>query len=352
MIPGKTTWTTASVYRETSEAVTIVFDTNGRPFDYKPGQFINLKLVIDGEAVSRSYSLSSTPGGDEKPAITVKKIEGGLVSSYIFRHAEEISSWEIEGPFGQFYPGPEITGADHVVLVAAGSGITPVFSILKFLLTSSTGNVTLLYSSKSWKETIFKSVLGYLEQQFAGRLSTHYFFTAEAGSEGFEGANGFPGRINRLMLKKILKKRPGSNNRFFICGPYSFIESVTGFLENLEIPQQFIQKEYFVVPTSTTPAIDLPNEKREVLLHLNEQTNLLEVEPGQTILEAALADKIPVPYSCKQGTCGLCTAQKTAGKVYMKNNFALDEERIAAGLILLCQSHPLDNEVTVEMNAV
>ena len=348
MLPGKTTWTTASVYRETSDAVTIVFDTNNKPFHYRAGQFVTLSLVIDGEAVARSYSLSSCPGTDEKPSITVKRIENGIVSNYIFRHAEEIESWIVEGPFGEFYPGTEVMESKHVFLVAAGSGITPLFSILKYLLQNSAMKVTLLYSSKRWNETIFHSVLGYLEKIYPERFSIVYFFTAAGGNAGYEQSNYVQGRISKLVLKKLLKKEEVPPY-IFVCGPYPFNEFIIESLHALNIADRLIQREYFSVPDKE-PSISMPEKALEVLLHFNEQSNLLEVNPGQTILDAALADKIPLPYSCKQGSCGVCIARRISGTVHMKKNFALEESAVDAGDILLCQAHPMDNNVTIELN--
>ena len=350
MLPGKTTWRTASVYRETSDAITIVFDTDAKPFNYKAGQFVTIHLVIDGEAVSRSYSLSSCPDSDEKPSITVKRIEDGLVSNYIFRHAEEIKTWIMEGPFGEFYPGTEVDASQHVFLLAAGSGITPLFSILKYLLENTAVQVTLLYSSKTWQETIFRSVLSYLEKMYAERLIIIYFFTGRDGSAGFTQSNFVDGRISRLALKKILNKGKEAYPHFFICGPYAFIEFIIESLRGMSVEERFIQREYFSSPAERSSSVSLPETSFEVLLHFNEQTNLLEVNPGQTILDAALADRIPLPYSCKQGTCGLCIGKRISGNVHMKNNFALEDSAVAEGNILLCQAHPLDDNVTIELN--
>lgn len=350
----KIIWTTASVYRETSDAITIIFNTNGVGFDYQAGQFINLSLVIEGENVSRSYSLSSFPGYDELPAITVKKMEGGIASNYIFYHAEEIAAWTVEGPFGAFYPTAEAMASEDVVLLAAGSGITPIFSIIKFLLTNARAQLTLLYSSRKWNNTIFRSVIGYLQHIYRDRLNVYYFFTGQDGSEGFTGSNFFHGRINRLLLKKLVGPLNARQTTpwFFICGPASFIESSVGWLHSIGVEEGAIRREYFTAPQIVNPATELPNKTLEVLVHWGIQTSLLEVAHGQTILEAALAEGIAIPYSCKQGTCGRCVANRLSGSVAVKNNFALTAQQVAGGSVLLCQSHPLDNEVTIEVNGI
>src|SRR5690606_16474739 len=128
------TWQTAAIIRESADAVTIVFDTKALEFSYKAGQFLNVKCVIDGSAVSRSYSLCSAPGVDDRTAITVKRVEGGLMSAFICDYAEQISEWRVDGPHGLFHPNEGVVSSEDVVFVAGGSGITPVFSIIKYLL--------------------------------------------------------------------------------------------------------------------------------------------------------------------------------------------------------------------------
>ena len=125
------TWKTACIIRETTDAVSIVFDTGGDEFNFLPGQFVNLSLNIDHKIITRSYSLCSAADEDEKPTITVKRVQGGVMSNYILDHAEEIEEWQIEGPHGSFYPDENVMQAGNIVLIAGGSGITPIFSILK-----------------------------------------------------------------------------------------------------------------------------------------------------------------------------------------------------------------------------
>ena len=343
-------WQTASVIRETKDAVTIVFDTGSTPFDYKAGQFINVRLVINGEAVSRSYSLSSCPGEDERPSITVKRVDNGIMSEYILLYAEEVRSWSIEGPFGFFHPTEETKKARHVVLIAGGSGISPVFSIIKDLLKNTQVKVSLFYSNKSWDLTIFRYVLAYLERIFLERFSVHYVFTEERGATSFPKKEYILGRLSRLVLKKLLKNSIGeavTDAHYFICGPNGLIKTTEEALESLGVSKSLIHKELFIAAEDDNPEIILPDTNVEVLFHFYEQTNLLDVTPGKTILEAALEDRIEVRYSCKAGTCGVCTGKLVSGNVHMRHNYALQEHQLREGYILLCQSHPLSNDVTV-----
>jgi len=354
MAPRTYVWKTASVIRETGEAVTVVFDTGGLNFSYKPGQFVNVRLVIDSEAVSRSYSLSSSPCEDERPSITVKRIEGGLMSQYIFHHAEEIQSWFVEGPYGSFCPSAETLQAAHVVLIAGGSGITPVFSILKYLLQHTSSKLYLIYSNKSWENTIFKSVLLYIENVFPGRFKAQFVFTEKGGAGGCPKKDHLVGRLSRLVLKKLINKELGgqvTNAHYFICGPAGLIQTAEETLGSLNVENRSVYKEHFTAPEEENKALVLPDEDTEVLFHFYEQTVLLNVNPGKTILDAALEDRIGVRYSCKSGTCGVCVAKLNNGQVHMRKNFALSEEQVQEGLVLLCQAHPLTNDVTVEVDA-
>ena len=160
------------------------------------------------------------------------------------------------------------------------------------------------------------------------------------------------GRLTKHVASKLIKQvtdDPLHNVQYFICGPSALMKLHHEVLEAMQVPGANIYVEWFA-PETTDVRVVLPDAPQEVLLHYYEQSNLLEVSPGTTILEAARADRIPLKYSCKNGTCGVCIGKLIAGKVHMANNFALRKEHIDQGFILLCQSHPLNNEVTVEID--
>ncbi|HEV7329472.1 MAG TPA: iron-sulfur cluster-binding domain-containing protein [Flavisolibacter sp.] len=321
-----------------------------QPFAYKAGQFINLTLVIDGKAVSRSYSLSSAPTIDKQPFITVKKIDGGLMSEYILSNAEKINEWAVEGPVGLFYPSDDVLLSEHMVMVAGGSGITPIYSMIKFLLHHTSSTLTLVYSTRNWEQTIFRDQLLELETKFVNRFKIHFFVTGTDPHEPLNRTSVLKGRLSRIVFKKIIKQ-PSSHvfrTCYFLCGPEGLIKKAEEALGDLNTDRQSIFKEYFT-PTNTSKQIPYSEQTFEVLFHFREQSNLLEVTPHKTILESAIDDSIPISYSCKSGTCGMCTAKLMKGKVHMERNFVLNETQLREGLILLCQSHPLDNDVIVEM---
>ncbi|NML22600.1 ferredoxin--NADP reductase [Pseudoflavitalea sp. G-6-1-2] len=342
-------WRTASVTRETKDTVTIHFDTGSQPFDYKPGQFVNLTILIDSKPVTRSYSLCTAPGIDPRPAITVKKIEGGLMSSYLVDNAAQVAHWQVEGPYGAFTAPSE---TKHLVLLAAGSGITPVFSIAKQVLHSQPEtNITFLYSNRTTDDIIFREQLNRWKEEFGARFNMVHALSQQADETCLCADETIAGRLNRLVIKKLLKKYVAGeldHSQFFICGPSGLIQLHQEALAALEVPENNIFSERYL-PEETAPPVELPTQMFEVMLHYYEQSNLLEVQPGFNILNAALTDRIAVPNSCNNGTCGKCAARLTAGNVVMKQNYVLGKEELEAGMVLLCQSYPLNDEVTVEI---
>lgn len=344
-------WKTAHIIQETADAVTIVFDTRGQRFDYKAGQFINVCLDIKGNRVVRSYSLSSAPGFDHQPAISLKRVPDGLASNYILEQARSFSHWEIEGPFGSFGLPDSPNAAQSLVFIAGGSGITPIYSMIKSALIHTTLPIRLIYSNKKPEETIFYDALQTLREKHPARLQIQHVFTGQLPEGSMKDSDHIKGRLNRLVLKKLIgspKTSGHHSTHYFLCGPEGLIKTGNEALVALGVPPEQIRLEYFTPPEAEDKT-SLPDQTLEVQFHFYEQTNLMDVNPGETILEAALKDRIPVPYSCKGGTCGVCTARLTAGKVHMRQNYALNETQINNGYVLLCQSHPLNDEVTVEI---
>ena len=342
-------WRTAAVVHETKDTVTIHFDTGVEQFEYKAGQFVNLTILINSKPVTRSYSLSSAPGIDPRPAITVKRIPGGLMSNYLVDHAAQVAHWQVEGPYGSFTASPQ---QQHLVLLTAGSGITPVYSIAKHtLLTQEHTRITLLYSNRTTDDIIFREQLTKWKETFGERFRVVHALSQECDSSCVCADDLISGRLNRLLIRKLIKKHVADHltaAQYFICGPSGLIKLHEEALAALDVPEDNIITERYL-PDESAPPVELPTQMYEVMLHFYEQSNLLEVQPGCNILRAALGDRIAVPNSCNNGTCGKCVAKLTTGNVVMKQNSVLRKEELEAGLVLLCQSYPLNNEVTVEI---
>ena len=342
-------WRTAAIIRETHDAVTVIFETGEMPFQHKAGQYINVSLVIDGVRFTRSYSLSSCPDGDEKPAITVKRVEAGIVSNYIFNNAESIIEWNVSGPFGRFYI-EEVSNQMRYVFIAGGSGITPIYSMIKHLIKNSAASIILIYCNRTGEDIIYSKALKYLENAYPHRFQVYHVLSKARDSDAFISKNNIRGRLSKLVLKKIIKSVVYEEQQgisFFICGPTGLIALSEDTIEAMSLVHCKVYKEYFQAEEDKEIAVELPVVPQEVLLYYYGQTNLLEVIPRQSILESALNDRIPMQYSCKSGTCGICKAKLINGEVHMQRNFALTNDELKGGYILLCQSHPLNNEVTV-----
>lgn len=346
-------WGTTAIIRETKDAVTVIFNTNEVPFDYQSGQFVNITLTIDGIRTTRSYSLSSVPGKDIAPAITVKRVPGGKMSNYIVDKGNQISEWQVSGPHGSFILPAAATTPRHLVLLAGGSGITPLFSIARsFVDRFPEGVVTLVYSSHTAEDIIFKNVMEDWAGNYKERINIHHALSQTLDAVEIAHAGLIRGRVNKLVTRKLIQTTtvdPLSDTHYFICGPAGLMKMHQEMLQTMEVPAEQVYVEWFTPSDEVVPTA-LPEVTQEVLLHFYEQSNLLEVTPGKSILAAALEDRIPLPYSCKGGTCGMCAARLTSGKVKMANNYALGQADLDNGLVLLCQSYPLTDDVTVEID--
>ncbi|MCW3464191.1 ferredoxin--NADP reductase [Chitinophaga nivalis] len=342
-------WRTADIIRETNDTVTIVFDTQGIPFHYDPGQFINVTIPVNGVPVTRSYTISSLPDAGESPAITVKKVDGGLMSSFIVDKAAAVHTWEVDGPYGAFVLPPDAHTIQHLVLLAGGSGITPLYVLARaFVHRFPAAAITLIYSSRNADAIIFKQRLEDWAAQHPDQVHIHHALSRASATANNSNVTFSNGRINKLIAKRWITRIPATDTRYFICGPAALMQQHQDMLTTWDVPAQHLHLEWFA-PDETPTTKELPTAMQEVLLHLYEQSNLIEVQGGQTILAAALEDRIPLPYSCRNGTCGRCAAKVTSGVVTMERNYALGENELAEGWVLLCQSYPVSSDVTVEI---
>lgn len=351
MRKGNYKWLTHNVIYQTNDAVTIMFNTRRSVFHYEPGQFINLSFVVNGERLTRSYSLSSSPDIDPYISITVKRVSKGRMSNYIVDSADRIQEWEIEGPYGSFVLNKVSLNSKHFVLLAGGSGITPIWSIAKSILKrSSNTSLTLLYANRHWNDVIFANEIDTLTQKYKDRLVVFHALSESEKINPLSPCNHIEGRLSKLIIRKILKQATVNaipEAHFFICAPSGLMQLYQQTLEGLEVPKTNVFMERFIEETEPFERAGLPEMMREVLVHFYEQTHLIEVQPGNTILTACLQNGISLRHSCHSGTCGTCAAMLIAGKVNMLKNYALTAAEVAGGAILLCQSYPLDDEVTI-----
>lgn len=347
-------WPTQRVTRETKDAVTIEFDLSGSEFQYLPGQFINISQVVNGEKVTRSYSLSSSPDLDTYPAITVKRVKDGLLSNYLVDYADQIRELEIDGPYGSFVPLESSYQSKDVVLLSGGSGITPLLSIAKSLLSRSPDvQVTLIYANHNWSDVIFADAIEALTQQFKERLTAFHALSQQEGTKPVFTGILIEDRLSKLLVKKILKQATAGklgDTQFFLCGPSGLMTIYQEALTSLAVPEASIFMERFTEEEEPVEQLNLPDISHEVLVHFYEQTHLIEIPPGTTLLNAALNEGIAFGHSCRSGSCGACVAILTSGKVKMVKNYALTHKEVEQGMILLCQCYPLTEDITIEFD--
>lgn len=342
------------VRRETADCVSVAFDV---PNDLAPeyafehGQNLTLKASIQGEEVRRSYSICTSPL-DGELRVAIKKVPGGRFSTFANEVLQVGDTLDVMTPSGNFSVALDPSNKKHYVAFAAGSGITPVLSILRTVLrTEPQSRFTLFFGNKSGEHIIFREQLEDLKNRYLDRLSIHHVLSRE-----YPGADLFYGRIDsdrcgdfcRLLLD------PHEVDAYFLCGPEEMIFSVKEKLQELKIDPKTIHFELFTSPAGTlgvkTPAPPELDEavRSQIEVVLDGNAFSFELDSGgDTILDGALKAGADLPFACKGGVCATCKAKVMEGEVAMQVNYALEPEEVEAGFVLTCQSHPRSERVLV-----
>ncbi len=342
----------SQIIRETNDAVSICFsipDDLKDVFNYQAGQYLTLKVDIDGQEERRAYSISSVPKVDKDIKITIKSLEGGKVSVYFPHNIKQGDYAEVMPPMGNFTFIPDFTRSQNYSLFAAGSGITPLFSILKsILLFEPMSKVDLFYSNRYENEIIFAAELKELEEKYPKRLKVHHFLTKYD-----ENWQYYRGRINYKQIGNILKNQenPKKKQDFYLCGPREYMSNIQNALAILEFPKNRIHRESF-----TADLDSLNNDNRPELIDRNVQvrvygkTHNLQVAKGDTIVAAGIKQNLILPYSCQIGACTTCRAKLISGKVYMDMHDGLSESDIKNNYILTCRAFPESDDVIIDLD--
>lgn len=343
----------SKVRHETKDAVSISFfipEELKETFKYKAGQFLTFKFDINGVEARRSYSMSSAPGIDTDLTITVKSVEKGFASNYLTNNAREGDIIEVLPPRGKFTVDPSQDEKRLHVFFSAGSGITPIFSIIKFLLAfEPQSNLILNYSNSYHDKIIFKKELDTLEEKYSAKFKINYFLT-----KPHQDWTGLKGRIDQSFVKKVLKENANnalSEIHYYLCGPHGMMESVEKALKDMNIEKKQIHKESFGAlfePEGKETMAQETTGKKEIKVKIYGETHSITVEPDEVILIAAMAAGLDPPFNCQIGACASCRAKLVTGKVHMDEREALTDEEIDYGYILTCQSHPLSDDVFVD----
>lgn len=339
------------VKRETKDAVSVLFNV---PEELKPnytfvaGQYINLRLTLDNQEIRRAYSLCSAPESGEL-RIAVKAVTNGLFSQFANTKLKAGDVLEVGKPEGKFTFEPQIDRQKNYAAFVAGSGITPVLSILKSVLKSEPkSSFVLVYGNKSPEETIFHQELHDLQLQYVGRLFVHYVFS-QAKAE-----NALFGRIDKSAVNFVLnnKHKELEFDKFYLCGPEEMINTISGVLKEKNIKESAIKFELFSSSTKEHKIEKSLEGHTKITILVDDEETTFEMSQKQTILDAALKQGIDAPYSCQGGICSSCLARITSGTAEMTKNSILSDKEIAQGLILTCQAHPTSENLSIDFDDV
>ena len=346
------------VQKETEDCVSISFlvppelkDT----FQFKQGQTLTVRKQMNGEEQRRSYSICSSPY-DGELRVAVKKVEGGMFSTYANESLQAGDFLDVLPPTGKFYTELDPSQKRSYVAFAAGSGVTPILSIIKTtLLTEPKSEFTLVYGNRTKNSIIFKEELESLKDKFIQRFRVYHVLSREKTDAPINY-----GRIDTEKLELLFNKVIDQNScdHFFLCGPEEMIFCVKGYLQARNVPSNKVHFELFTIPGQKKSTVEKvvatedagPRSKVSVKLDGILFDFDLPYE-GQSILDAALKQGADLPYACKGGVCCTCKARLLEGRVEMDENWGLEPDEVEAGFILTCQSHPKTDKVVVDFDS-
>lgn len=331
------------VVPETAEAASIVLDVPPEldaAFAYEAGQFCTFRVTVDGSTLLRCYSMSSAPRVDGELRVTVKRVPGGAVSNWLLDNLDEGAEVEVTAPAGVFLLDPD---ERELVAFAAGSGITPVFSLLKAALHETDRPVRLLYANRDRPSVIFDRELDALAASFPGRIEVAHHLDVDGGYVD-------AGRVRRFLGDAS----PPPDAGFYLCGPTPFMDVVEDALLAEGVARERIHVERFtpadavdVVEADAAGDTDGGATATRVTIELDGRRESTEHRAGTTILQTARQLGLSAPYSCESGSCATCMARLVEGTVQMHVNDALTDDEVDEGWILTCQSVPTSPEVSV-----
>lgn len=341
--------TIKKIDKETSDTVSITFDVDESlksKFDFVPGQYLTLKADINGEDIRRSYSISSARGEDLR--VAVKQISKGVFSSYANNELKEGQSIEVMPPTGNFILKNQSAGKTSV-FVAAGSGITPVLSMLKETLSNSEEDAVLIYGNKDLNSVIYKGEIEQLMDTYGDRLNMHYVISRDDTYEGLKG------RINAEIVTTITEEIEASEiSGVYLCGPEDMVKNTSAEFELMGVAKDKIHFELFFVAESEESKeaeSNLGSGSSQVTLIVDDEEFEFELaQNGSTLLEAGAEAGADLPFGCKGGVCCTCKAKVIEGEAKMVQNYALDPSEVEEGFILTCQAHPVSDQLTVSFD--
>lgn len=352
--PGFVGLRVAKVERLTDDAAALTFEVppeHAEDFAFKPGQSLTLRREVDGEDERRSYSICAPAGAP--PRVGVREVPGGLLSPWLVHEVAAGDVVEVLPPQGRFVPDLSGDPGRHV-LIAAGSGVTPILSIAASLLQHPDAEVTVLYGNRRTDTVMFLEELADLKDRYTDRFQLVHVLSREPRE-----ADLFSGRLDEDRLRDLLDALVPvpAVDHWWLCGPHEMVEGTRGLLAELDVPAERVHRELFYVEDEPPPEIEhaeasapTADDVSEVTVVLDGRATTVPLPRDEPILDAAQRVRSDLPFACKGGVCGTCRAQLTSGEVHMRRNFALDESEVEAGYVLTCQSLPLTETVTVDFD--
>jgi ring-1,2-phenylacetyl-CoA epoxidase subunit PaaE len=339
------------ITKETANSVSILFSVPEElhaNYQFIAGQYINLKLTLDGTEIRRAYSICSTPESGEL-RIAVKAVKNGYFSKFANEQLTVGKVIEVGTPEGKFSFEPDASRQKNYAAFVAGSGITPVMSILQTVLEREPKSTfVLVYGNKTAEETIFYKQLHDLQLKYVGRFFVHYVFSQQKVEDQLFG------RIEKSTVNFVLKNKHKEKefDKFYLCGPEEMINTVSTVLKENNIREKDIKFELFTASSTENQAQKSLEGHTKITVLVDGDETSFEMSQKQTLLEAALKQGLDAPYSCQGGICSSCIARISKGTAEMKKNTILTDGEIAEGLILTCQAHPTSSEIFVDYDDV
>ena len=331
------------VVEETADARSIVFDVPAElkdKFKYKPGQHLQLHIPCGPKVLPRCYSLSSSPAFDEPLRVTVKRVHEGRASGWVCKELKAGDTLEVMPPAGVFTPRSYDA---NLRMFAGGSGITPVFSIIRTVLASGKGRINLLYANRDEQSVIFGNELTELARQHPERLQVVHWLDSVQGRPP-----------TQAQISAIAKDWGLDDAECYVCGPAIFMDTTAAALYELGVPHSLVHIERFVslpedadTPTAA-PAPAAGAKGAELVVELDGATHTLKVRPGELLIDAMEAAGLQPPFSCRAGACAACMCHLEEGEIEMAHNHVLDESDLESGWILGCQASAKSARVKIK----
>lgn len=335
-----------NLFRETHDSITLeLVEKDGKEINFKPGQFLTFIYNIDGEEIRRGYSISSSPENLPKIRVTIKKIEDGYVSDHIFDTLKVGEIINAVPPLGNFTVQPPTGSKRNLVFFGAGSGITPLTSMIEYTLHNDPkAKVFLYYGNRNLKSIIYKDLFDTLKKEYPNN-----FYVEHILSKPDENWKGVKGRITKEVTAEILKrdfKKEKEISDFYLCGPSDMMKNIIEALKEFGVEKNRIHREIY-----TTTVVDQDQEyediPRVVTIIFQDKEQKLTVNPGKSILHTALDAGLDLPNSCQYGNCSTCRAKLLSGQLKLIDQTALSDEEIEKGYCLTCVGYPVTDNVVI-----